>query len=76
MANPPVKKGLDSSEFKFLLECLDTGRCWTKLSPRYSDEATLPFSDTLPFIRMVVERYPTGCYGARTGRIRTTSSRC
>jgi predicted TIM-barrel fold metal-dependent hydrolase len=58
MANPPVKKGLDSMEFKFLLECLDTGRCWTKLSPRYSDEQTLPFADTVPFIKRVVERYP------------------
>ena len=59
MANPLVKKGLDSYEFKFLLECLDTGRCWTKLSPRFSDEQTLPFADTLPFIRLLVERYPS-----------------
>jgi 2-pyrone-4,6-dicarboxylate lactonase len=58
MANPPVKKGLDSPEFRFLLECLDTGRCWTKLSPRYSEEATVPFSDVVPFIRTIVERYP------------------
>jgi 2-pyrone-4,6-dicarboxylate lactonase len=58
MTNPPVKKGLNSPEFRFLLDCLDTGRCWTKLSPRYSEEKTFPFADTLPFIHAVVERAP------------------
>jgi 2-pyrone-4,6-dicarboxylate lactonase len=55
---PPVQKGLDSPEFRFVLECLDTGRCWVKLSPRFSAQRTIPFSDTLPFIHALVERAP------------------
>jgi 2-pyrone-4,6-dicarboxylate lactonase len=39
-------KGIDGAGFKFLLECLDTGRCWVKLSPRISNQQTFPFSDT------------------------------
>ena len=59
MGNPPVKKGLDSAEFRFVLECLDTGRCWAKLSPRYSEEQNFPFADTLPYIHALVKRYPS-----------------
>src|SRR5215831_16744278 len=29
-------KGIDGEGFKFVLACLDTGRCWVKLSPRIS----------------------------------------
>ena len=55
---PPVAKGIASAEFRFVLECLDTGRCWVKLSPRFSAEKTLPFADTLPFIHALVARHP------------------
>jgi len=51
-------KGLDSDRFKFVLECLDTGRCWVKLSPRVSKQETFPFDDVLPFVRVLVERHP------------------
>jgi 2-pyrone-4,6-dicarboxylate lactonase len=56
--NPPVEKGVESPEFRFVLECLATGRCWVKLSPRYSKQPVLPFSDVLPFIHALVERAP------------------
>jgi 2-pyrone-4,6-dicarboxylate lactonase len=51
-------KGLDSPRFKLVRECLDTGRCWLKLSPRVSKQDTFPFNDVLPFVRLLVERYP------------------
>jgi 2-pyrone-4,6-dicarboxylate lactonase len=51
--------GINGKGFKFVLACLDTGRCWVKLSPRISNEETLPFSDTLPLVRKLVEHAPT-----------------
>ena len=59
LGNPPPDKGLDSAEFRFVLECLDTGRCWVKMTPRFSLQPTLPFADTMPFMREVVRRHPT-----------------
>lgn len=50
--------GLDGTGFRIVLEMLDTGRCWIKLSPRFSNEPTFPFSDTLPFIRELIGRAP------------------
>jgi len=58
MGWPPVEQGLDSTAFRFVLECLDTGRCWVKLSPRFSKQPSLPFADTLPFIHALVRRAP------------------
>jgi predicted TIM-barrel fold metal-dependent hydrolase len=55
---PPAAKGPDSEEFGFVMRCLDTGRGWVKLSPRFSDEETFPFADTNPFIRKLVEAAP------------------
>jgi 2-pyrone-4,6-dicarboxylate lactonase len=52
-------KGLDSTGFKFVLACLDTGRCWLKLSPRVSKQDNFPFDDVLPYVRKLVERYPS-----------------
>jgi 2-pyrone-4,6-dicarboxylate lactonase len=54
----PPERGIDGAGFRVVLECLDTGRCWVKLSPRFSAQPTLPFADTLPFIRTLVERAP------------------
>ena len=51
-------KGLDSRGFKFVLECLDTGRCWVKLSPRPSKQDTFPFDDMLPLVRRLVAHAP------------------
>ena len=58
MGYPQVELGLDDPCFKFTLECIDTGRCWVKLSPRCSAEATLPFNDVLPFVHALVKRAP------------------
>lgn len=52
-------KGPDSARFEFVQQCLDTGRCWVKLSPRVSKQDTFPFDDVLPFVRLLVERYPS-----------------
>ncbi|MEH2474495.1 2-pyrone-4,6-dicarboxylate lactonase [Nitrobacteraceae bacterium AZCC 2161] len=50
--------GLNGRGFRMVLELLDTGRCWIKLSPRFSNEPTLPFADTLPFIHELIRRAP------------------
>ena len=55
---PPAEEGPDSPGFRFVLECLDSGRCWVKLSPRFSAEESLPFADVTPFIQNLVERAP------------------
>lgn len=58
MGIPPADKGVDSPEFRFVLDCLDTGKGWVKLSPRFSKQDDFPFADTEPFIRRVVEQAP------------------
>ena len=58
MGYPHVENGLDDPCFRFLLECLDTGRCWVKLSPRCSAEPIAPFADVLPFVHELVRRAP------------------
>jgi len=55
---PPPQKGPDSAEFGFVLKALDTGRCWVKLSPRFSAEENFPFADTYPFIARLTETAP------------------
>ena len=55
---PPAARGVESPEFRFVLECLETGRCWVKLSPRFSKEPVLPFSDVVPFVHAAVARAP------------------
>ncbi len=54
----PTAKGIDSPEFKFLLQCLDTGRCWVKINPRFSAQDDFPFADTTPIIRKLVAHAP------------------
>jgi len=56
----PVENGIDSPGFRVLLECLETGRCWVKLSGanRISKEDDVPYSDTRPFARALIERAP------------------
>jgi 2-pyrone-4,6-dicarboxylate lactonase len=51
--------GIDGAGFKFVLQCLDTGRCWVKLSPRISKQDNFPFSDTDPLVKKLVEHAPT-----------------
>ena len=77
MGGVDPSKGIDGDGFKFVLQCLDTGRCWVKLSPRICKQDDFPFSDTDPLVKkLVAARAERGCCGARTGRIRNTSSRC
>lgn len=52
-------EGLDGNGFKFVQECLDTGRCWVKLSPRPSKQENFPFDDMLPLAQKLVADYPT-----------------
>ena len=47
----PPAQGTDSAAFKFLLQCLDTGRCWIKLNPRFSAAETFPFADIAPIVK-------------------------
>ena len=56
--NPDPARGLDDPNFKFTLQCLDTGRCWVKMSPRFSAQPVLPFSDTDPFHHKLVAHAP------------------
>ena len=51
-------KGIDGEGFRFVLECLDTGRCWVKLSPRISKQDNFPFSDTDPLVKKLVAHAP------------------
>ena len=53
----PAKNGLDSPGFRVVLDCLETGRCWVKLSGpnRFTSEQKLPYSDTLPFAQTLIE---------------------
>jgi 2-pyrone-4,6-dicarboxylate lactonase len=52
-------KGIDGEGFRFVLRCLDTGRCWVKLSPRISNQDGFPFSDTDALVHELVRRAPT-----------------
>jgi 2-pyrone-4,6-dicarboxylate lactonase len=56
--NPRPEEGIDSDDFKFVLRCLDTGRCWVKMSPRFSAQPDFPFSDTDVFHKKLVEYAP------------------
>jgi predicted TIM-barrel fold metal-dependent hydrolase len=55
---PNPARGLDQPCWRVLLDLIDTGRCWVKLSPRPSQQKVLPFDDMLPFIHQLVERAP------------------
>jgi predicted TIM-barrel fold metal-dependent hydrolase len=59
MGGVDPSKGIDGAGFKFVLQCLDTGRCWVKLSPRISRRDTFPFSDIDPLVHKLVEHAPT-----------------
>lgn len=56
----PAELGIDSPGFRFVLECLDTGRCWVKLSGpmRFSTEDRPPYADTVPFAQALIARNP------------------
>ena len=54
MGGVDPSKGIDGEGFKFVLQALDTGRCWVKLSPRISKQDDFPFSDTDPLVKKLV----------------------
>jgi 2-pyrone-4,6-dicarboxylate lactonase len=56
----PADLGIDSPGFRVVLDCLDTGRCWVKLSGpmRFSQEPQPPYSDTVVFAQTLIERNP------------------
>ncbi|NQV54672.1 MAG: amidohydrolase family protein, partial [Rhodospirillales bacterium] len=45
MGFPEPQGGLESPAYKFLMEMMESGRCWAKLSQRFSTEKTMPFAD-------------------------------
>jgi predicted TIM-barrel fold metal-dependent hydrolase len=55
----PVCDGLDGRDFRLLLELVDSGRCWVKLSGpmRMSDEE-FPYRDVTPFVQALVAAAP------------------
>ena len=56
----PAINGIDSPGFRVVLECLETGRCWVKVSGpnRFTSEKQLPYSDTLPFAQTLIKCAP------------------
>lgn len=58
MGSLPPAMGLNSEGMRVLLGWLDTGRCWIKLSPRFSAQQSLPFSDVVPMVQELVRRAP------------------
>ncbi len=58
MGGTDPSKGIDGEGFKFVLQALDTGRCWVKLSPRISKQNNFPFSDTDPLVKKLVQHAP------------------
>ncbi len=56
----PAGLGIDSPGFRFVLDCLDTGRCWVKLSGpmRFTAEDKPPYKDTWPFAKALIEHNP------------------
>jgi predicted TIM-barrel fold metal-dependent hydrolase len=52
------EQGLGGPDWTFIRRCIDTGRCWVKLSPRPSRRDTFPFDDMRPFARWLVENAP------------------
>jgi len=55
---PATREGPDGAQFRFALECLDTGRCWVKMSTRASDDECPPFGDLAPLVETVLGRAP------------------
>lgn len=55
-----VEQGLGGPEFRAVLEMVEGGRVWVKLSGpmRFSRQRELPYSDTLPFYHALVQHAP------------------
>ena len=55
---PPADQGPDSKAFDFVMQCIDTGRCWLKLSARFTAQDDFPFDDTNAFVHKLVAHAP------------------
>ncbi len=60
MGRVPAHLGVDCDAFRTLLEMLETGQVWVKVSGpmRFSNEPGMPYADTLPFARALVAANP------------------
>ncbi len=54
----PAAEGMDTDGYRILLELLDTGRCWIKLSHKPAAQKALPYSDVIPMVHDLVRRAP------------------
>lgn len=56
----PAEHGVDTDGFRVVLDCLDTGRCWVKLSGpyRFSAAREFPYRDTLVTARALIDHAP------------------
>lgn len=56
----PAELGIDAPGFRTVLDCIDTGRCWVKISGpmRFTNGMELPYEDTWPFAKALIERAP------------------
>jgi predicted TIM-barrel fold metal-dependent hydrolase len=45
--------------YQHLLKALDTGRCWVKLSSRFSELPEAPFVDLDPIVADLIDRHPS-----------------
>lgn len=55
---PDIDGGLQGAGFRQVLEWLDTGRCWVKITARFSGEQKAPFPDVAAFNHALAEYAP------------------
>lgn len=59
IARPDVREGIGGASFRALLNIVEKGRSWVKLSaPMRSSAQAFPYADTTPFIRELVRLFP------------------
>ncbi|MGZ8228614.1 MAG: amidohydrolase family protein [Burkholderiales bacterium] len=59
MVQVPVAEGLDGATFESMLDLLDKGRCWVKLSaPMRLSNEEYPYADVIPFVQKFVQARP------------------
>ena len=58
MGLQPTFHGLEAPGWRAILDLLDTGRCWIKLSHLPSSTKQVPYDDVTPFVHDLVKRAP------------------
>jgi predicted TIM-barrel fold metal-dependent hydrolase len=61
MGQVMTEHGIRHPGFQSLLELLDTGRIWVKLTGQRMSRQGPPFSDLTPFAQAIVARAPQRC---------------